>query len=981
MPYKIFTYANPYELDKTPFWNDIKALPHFCVARTLVNGLVDVMRDSIEGLICPLDYLVKHKNVYKAWEDNIPRRIEQYSYLTKLFDSMKGCSNYPKKEEFFSSLAKNQGQFLDAIRLFIELNISASSLHTELAQAEQKLFISVLSKIQIDNTELFRFPQTPNLLSIKKTIDDLANNEIEEYKKNMRKSGREPNSEHLAWLLHNKETTISSKLTGIVVHGVHQFTAAQIRLITELEKQGLTIIFLFNYQPKFSAIYDSWINIYSNFDVNVNKDGKDHAIIPPEFQTESYALATALGLLFEGKFSPANPDMRASYDKYKSCTYIKFANLTEYAHYVASCVDSAKRKQHIKQATSEHEIDSKINLGQLDEQVYTVNRDIHDILNVYFPEFSKNRHFLSYPIGQFFSVLYRLWNWESGEITFDLSAVRECISSGLLGPARAEVLLRVSYILEVVLSDVEKFSGDENSFLEMMAKYLELYDEVSRSVEGTNAAKAKDLSIYDPDTITREEILLFTEAIKKLNEYGIYLFGQSHKDYIEFGNHFSRLEKLIKQKRSDLTNEVEIVLVNDLLGRFDFITSVTKDASGTFNDLRQGLYFYLKQKQNDNRSEWIVKNFEQIDGDILQSRRQNFIHRNLISKGDRQHKLKTYHFATLSDRDMNVDIDDLLPWPLTDQFILKAYSPIDLQFQVYYSALTERSSFLRYALFYGLYFNQCDTCLSYVEQVHDEITDPYSPFTILGLKYYNYIDDIHSETDFNKMPEAPELNTTISVKPTSYNLMSMMLCPHRYLMEYVVDAKPIANSSFLYQKVFENSLIANTWQYCSNMPIELVANKFKRVIYNEAKKLKKYYFFWKEIQIIDICRRVANYFEHEILPKQVTRGFLNTFAGKERHTKIRKLYGQGSIFIDISEYEPQNPYPAFEAAAIKNGNQKIYRLHQFKDREPVDSKYLSDMRSYLSKKINEKETVVSDWCTYCSFKNICLDPFIRKEKE
>jgi len=55
---------NPYEISKTAYWNEIKDLPHFCVARTLVNGLVDVMQDSIGGLICPLDDLVKHKYVY-----------------------------------------------------------------------------------------------------------------------------------------------------------------------------------------------------------------------------------------------------------------------------------------------------------------------------------------------------------------------------------------------------------------------------------------------------------------------------------------------------------------------------------------------------------------------------------------------------------------------------------------------------------------------------------------------------------------------------------------------------------------------------------------------------------------------------------------------------------------------------------------------------------------------------------------------------
>ena len=325
MPYKILTYTNPYEINKTTYWNEIKDLPHFCVARTLVNGLVDVMQDSIGGLICPLDDLVKHKYIYKEWEDNISRRIEQYSYLTKLFAETKVKSSDPRKEEFFSALGKNQSQFLDALRLFIELDIPAASLHSDLAMKEQKAFIRVLSKIQLENNRLFRFPETPDLTKVKLAIDNIVENELEEYRKQMKRAGRLPDPKREQWLQRSIQTTKVSKLTGIIIHGVHQFSPTQIRLITDLEKQGLTIYFLFNYQPKFSAIYDSWMNIYGNFEVQVETDNKDYAMIPPEYQTESYALATALGLLCEGKYSPANPDMRASYEKYKGCEFLKFA--------------------------------------------------------------------------------------------------------------------------------------------------------------------------------------------------------------------------------------------------------------------------------------------------------------------------------------------------------------------------------------------------------------------------------------------------------------------------------------------------------------------------------------------------------------------------------------------------------------------------------------------------------------------------------
>jgi hypothetical protein len=72
------------------------------------------------------------------------------------------------------------------------------------------------------------------------------------------------------------------------------------------------------------------------------------------------------------------------------------------------------------------------------------------------------------------------------------------------------------------------------------------------------------------------------------------------------------------------------------------------------------LYYFLKQKEEPG-SDWFVRNFEQIDGDVLLSIKQN-----------EPGRKKTYHFACVSDKDMNRTVDELLPWPLSEMFIDKA---------------------------------------------------------------------------------------------------------------------------------------------------------------------------------------------------------------------------------------------------------------------------------------------------------------------
>lgn len=211
-------------------------------------------------------------------------------------------------------------------------------------------------------------------------------------------------------------------------------------------------------------------------------------------------------------------------------------------------------------------------------------------------------------------------------------------------------------------------------------------------------------------------MLALIRAIEEINEIATYLFAldNSREDFINFGKHFHNLEEFLKQRELALANEQERALITALQLRLDKIKPEQSTFSGTFRDLKEGLYYYLKQKNDEDQGvDWIVKNYEQIDGDILQSKRQF---------EREQHKV--YHFACVSDRDMNMTVNDQLPWPLTDEFIRAAYSPIDLQFQVYYTALGERSNFLRYALFYGLCYNRCDARLSYVKQYGDETTEP-----------------------------------------------------------------------------------------------------------------------------------------------------------------------------------------------------------------------------------------------------------------
>ena len=959
MAYKIYTYEDPYKLDQADFWDEISSLPHFCVARTLVNGLKDVLGDKIQGLICPLDDLIKHENIYQKWTDNINLRVQQYSALTTAFKKLQEIGKI--SDSFFMALCQNQNHFLEALRLFIELGIPASALDKHKGNQEQKLFAGLLE--YAEHFDLFHFPQTPNKEKLKNTIVELAKNEVRDC------TGTDKEKKRCERAI---SATEQCPLNAVVIHGLHQFSPVQLRLIIAMEKMGITIIFLFNYQKKYSKIYSSWHDIYSCFEVPIHHDTVVQEYELPTMQNPSNALACAMGSLCEG-LPAGDPQLKKWHQLYKSIQLMEFANITEYAHFVSNHFDDAIQKY----AESRGIIDRGNNvwsnaavLRYLDEQVYTANKDVHTLLKIYYPEYAKDRHFLSYPIGQFFAAIYQLWDYECKEIRFDIPSIKECLNSNILKSAPAEVLLRTFCNLNILFENITSFSQFNE---EIATKYLQNYDKVVSSKNTDPLYPLRQLNIYNKYKVTRTDIVALIKAIQEINEIAKALFSldSSREDFIDFGKHFQTLEEFLKQRELVLANEQERALISALQLRLDKIKPEHSTFSGTFRDLREGLHYYLKQKNDEDQGvDWIVKNFEQIDGDILQSKRQF----------DSENK-KVYHFACLSDLDMNKTVNDQLPWPLTDEYIRLAYAPVDLQFQVYYTALGERSNFLRYALFYGLCFNRSDVRLSYVKQYGDEITEPFALLSILGLV---------PRAGLIKKEKNP-INFSISIKQSAvktvkydrFQMMDMFLCPYKYFLDYVMEDSPIIQGRFLYQKYYENLLVEAVWRRISGQNRDDVNKYLIKIIRQESSNLSPYFSFWKPTEIYDLNLRATHYLQHEV----IENGYgtkVKPYAAS--HMEIRKQFGAAKFVIDVSEVERINPYREFESIAKLNYPKKEYSLHKLPcpsvhpNEQAAADKLRENVKEYInSTACSDNSAISADWCTYCVHRGTCMQSYLTSE--
>ena len=966
MAYKIYTYADPYRIRETDFWDGsvdhIKAYPQLCASRTLVNGLISVMRDDIESLICPLDDIVNEK-IFRTWTKDIGVRILQYSELSAVY--RRWNQNKKLSDDLYIALSHNKDEMLDSLRLFIELGIDSSSLKTEGLSMEHRLFAYMLK--MTENESLFKLPKMPNLQEIIALFKKQAEDEKTE-KETIRNEHMDTDDSKL-WeqeeKLLNRMINSINQWDGkhVVIHGIHQFTPLQLKFITHLDKLGVEVIFVHNYVPEYKEVYSSWSYIYQQFNAPVHHDKNVGSYMPVgQFKKPGNAIASNLGLLCEDTVSRTDKRMRDNYELYKDVTVQEFDNVSEYAGYISD--EFMEAEASMSDTTSLYEKPFKKKAGtaavlrRMQEVVYTANKDVDDLLQVYHPEYARNRHFLAYPVGQFFAALYAMWNPDTQSLELDYGSLRECVNSGILSKYSAEALLKTLMNVQPLFDHIETVEDFDRIIGQ---KYKSAYSQVSNSKQGSIAFSLRAMNIYNTYKITPKDFDNLYKAICEINEIAKKLFTETTGEKINFKKHFERLEEFVRERKDTLVSEEEKTLITQLLTKLDIIQMKQKEDEdeGTFEDLRNGLYFFLKQKE-EPASDWFVKNFEQIDGDVLNSKAQN-------KPGFK----KVYHFACVSDADMNKDIDELLPWPLSEMFIERAYNPKELPFQVYYAALGEKSNFLRYALFYGLYFNQCESKISFVKRYGDNTTDLYEMLKLIGVE--------KADGPAGEGMDDCKVSTVVKTKPVTTmtylreQMADMFLCPYRYLFDFVLNPQPIFSGAFLFQKLYENLLITNVWQQLVNKPMGDAKRVLASVVRAESKKMEPYFPFFRETEILDLERRAGNYVIHSVFRE----GDAKVRKYEPTHMQLRENFGNALFAENGQDYPESHPYKAFENIAKWEEGKKIYGLHDIPAAERKD--LIEATLAYLND-ADDNMSHAGSWCVFCPNKGICLESFAAENK-
>ena len=898
MSLSIYTYSNPYEINNEPFWDSIKNCAHFCVSQTMVNGLSAVYSELNDGQLATVEELVEA--LYPNWFDT-KTYIEQYTILTNTLDTVTPNIEPDRWKKIKQSLRFNKSSLLDSIRLMAEMGLSLKNLKIKKITEEQ-LYLVAAYKAILNGENAKKFTLRRNFSD--KEIDQAVKTAL--VAKDVRRG---------------KEAKSVEKIdcNTVVIHGIHQFTPTILSMIEEVAKYK-RVVLLFNYQQQYKEIYQTWLDVYSCFNLNI-KSQFNNEFIPSTLLQASYkgnVLADQIGKLADGTLTEKSRVLN-------DISVIEFDNITEFSAYVAQIFEDASRKYH------EDENKKGSALSYMREQFYSANNSVNDILKVYFPEQFGERHFLAYPIGHFFVAVTNMWDSENGGIKIEnMNDIAECLYSGALYEKIPGSLITTFNSTKNYFSRATVLEGDNESegVIDLLKKLRKQNSKLNKG-KAEYAEQLNRLAYYNVDLESIDELI---EALETLNKITKLFYEDFENENNNFKHFYEKIKDFVETQilpTADAETEFQDILLR-LLARLEEVEKI--ETTSTFDCLKDTMAYYLKQEsQKGESANWIVRDFQQIDGDVLKSSTQEA---DII-----------YHYACVSDADMNVKREDQFPWPLTIEFFEKAYEPLDWKYQVYVKSRKEYKHFKRYALVYGLEFNRCNFKLSYIKNDDDKQNELYYILKLLGVKTER---NIH-----NTASTKQNLDLTVNLGVNRSKFVDLdgfrrRICGYRFALESLIQGGTIYQDRFLQSKYME-IMLANIVRQ------KLEGQIATEAIMNEAlddatSRLSRYFRFLNESEMTDIKTNTKNAIIHQALKDGKSKQFPK---------------------LDDTDTDMMKKKEEFIYLHLENENQENVLLGKFNDLTVAEKK------KFLPENLKEanysKEANI--WCQWCAVREKCLESY------
>ena len=538
---------------------------------------------------------------------------------------------------------------------------------------------------------------------------------------------------------------------AIVFCGFYFITPLQERIMCLLENAGYKLIFLIHYDERYPFVHEIWEKTFS-----------EERGYPPrdKWHIERSSEENPYGDIFEGKRDV-----------------------------------SVNNRLDIKEYASEMEFVNDVN--HIRKRGYTIyssdSNAANDILRDYYPEEYGERKILSYPIGQFVSILNQMWDEEEETICLDEENLIECFSSGWLsldGISGRQYLQDLMYIMpffngchsiDLWTDRIELLKQIRQETIEPFLVDLDADESISRWQEAIGNPMA-NFSMFAVDTKRLDVILAL---IRQLLDMAKELFGKGQM--IRVSNHINKLDHILKHHEiSQEMYEEERQLVGEIFdklgtpGDFDLECSPA-DISNALNVFMSGRYDE-GEIQNDRLG--LVYPIRYVDAVCL------------------KHNAKVH--ICMCDVDSMPGGNKEYVWPLSSQIIEKCYEKTAEPLLMNLMHIMDSASLSNRYLMYCALRND-DVTISWIREIGDKILEA-SP----------YIKLVISATGFKMTPARHKHITFTRVAESGYGKgrivdydndkmpsgiikearMAYALCPMKYILGYVVEKFPTYQSEF-----------------------------------------------------------------------------------------------------------------------------------------------------------------------------------------
>lgn len=431
------------------------------------------------------------------------------------------------------------------------------------------------------------------------------------------------------------------------------------------------------------------------------------------------------------------------------------------------------------------------------ELIYSPNSKISEkYLREFYPEHFKDKHLLSYPVGQYIYYLHMMWDSFDNKLSFDFDYVYQCLASGWL---MTDEYNGKNYLHDFSLlnpyfekcKDLDQWISNIKSLKD--AKVIaNIFEDDNTKSNRWHKLLGQPLNKIGVHTIPLESIEALEVLFYKLVEDANILFSKTGK--VDLYEHFSKVKNIIENKITldkDKILSEEAEIITELIKKLS--DKSVQNIECPLSGIKDAMLLLINGQESNQSSfnERIqVNNHMVFPIETIESA--------MVDKS-----VKKVHLV-LADEFSLPGAPTELPWPLDNNIIEKIIDNVSNKRRKYVETL--RSIVVnapvsnRYLFFTFMGIEKAELNIEWISKKDNREID-VSPFVSL-FKFnegqekveenkQHKINSIDKFSKFNLEPAAPD-------EVPDDVLMDYLLCKNRFIYSYVLNEYPSFYTDFHY---------------------------------------------------------------------------------------------------------------------------------------------------------------------------------------